>query len=152
MTGAGSWLVRACTCTGSTLALLAHTHQWLRSYFNSFPTKFMFIVHRTEIKPGKHSDIRIKPLPMTNNGHDRYITAHPNRHLCLLDNGRYKNLVTVSILKPPVSILKPPSGGFRSETAPAWSPGSRNGLKNPLELLESSVHNSFPRRRRRAWV
>jgi hypothetical protein len=30
-------------------------------------------------------------------------------------------------------------------------PGSRSGLKNPLELLESSWYNNFSRRRRRAW-
>ena len=30
----------------------------------------------TEIIPGKHSDTRIKPLPLTNN-HGRYITATP---------------------------------------------------------------------------
>jgi hypothetical protein len=29
-----------------------------------------------EIIPGKHSDTRIKPLPLTN-GHGRYITAAP---------------------------------------------------------------------------
>jgi hypothetical protein len=31
-----------------------------------------------EIIPGKHSDTRIKPLPLTN-GHDRYITVTPER-------------------------------------------------------------------------
>ena len=30
--------------------------------------------------PGKHSDTRIKPLPLTN-GHSRYITAIPERAL-----------------------------------------------------------------------
>jgi hypothetical protein len=31
-------------------------------------------------------------------------------------------------------------------------PGSRSGLKNPLELLEISIYNSFSRRRRWAWL
>jgi hypothetical protein len=34
----------------------------------------------TEIIPGKHSDTRIKPLPLTN-GHGRYITVTPERKL-----------------------------------------------------------------------
>ena len=34
----------------------------------------------TEIIPGKHSDTRIKPLPLTN-GHGRYITVTPERTL-----------------------------------------------------------------------
>jgi hypothetical protein len=76
-----------------------------------------------EIIPGKHSDTRIKPLALTN-GHGRYITVTPERTLasvgeCPLNiqplnfwplhfrNGR----VTA------VSLLKPPFGGFRSETA-----------------------------------
>jgi hypothetical protein len=50
------------------------------------------------------------------------------------------------------------NGRFTSETAGAAvsklkpPPGSRSGLKNPLELLESSIYNSFSRRRRRAWL
>jgi hypothetical protein len=35
-------------------------------------------IYRTEIKPGKNSDTRIKPLPLAN-GHGRYITATPER-------------------------------------------------------------------------
>jgi hypothetical protein len=35
-------------------------------------------VYGTEIKPGKNSDTRIKPLPFSN-GHGRYITATPER-------------------------------------------------------------------------
>ena len=34
----------------------------------------------TEIIPGKHSDTRIKPLPLTN-GHGRYITVTTERTL-----------------------------------------------------------------------
>jgi hypothetical protein len=36
----------------------------------------------------------------------------------------------------------------RSEVKPP--PGSRIGLKYPLELLENSIHDSFSRRRRRS--
>ena len=35
-------------------------------------------IYRTEIKPGKHSDTRKKPLPWTN-GHGRIITVTPER-------------------------------------------------------------------------
>jgi hypothetical protein len=35
-----------------------------------------------EIIPGKHSDTRIKPSPLTN-GHGRYITVTPERALCV---------------------------------------------------------------------
>jgi hypothetical protein len=34
-------------------------------------------IYRTEIKLGKNSDTRIKPLPLAN-GHDRYITVTPD--------------------------------------------------------------------------
>ena len=35
-------------------------------------------IYRTGIKPGKHSDTRIKPLPLVND-HGRCITATPGR-------------------------------------------------------------------------
>jgi hypothetical protein len=80
-------------------------------------------LEEAEIIPGKHPDTRIKPLALTNN-HGRYITVTPERALasvveCPLHiwplnfcpfhsrNGR----VTA------ISLLKPPFGGFRSETA-----------------------------------
>jgi hypothetical protein len=56
---------------------------------------------------------------------------------------RYKFVfVTVSLLK------RFRNGRFTSETAAAVSeakrsPGSRNGLKHPLGLLEISIHNIF---------
>jgi hypothetical protein len=37
-------------------------------------------IYRTEIKPGKGSDTRIKPLPLVN-GHGRYMTVTPERAL-----------------------------------------------------------------------
>ena len=37
-------------------------------------------IEEAEIIPGKHSDTRIKPLPLTN-GHGRYITVTPERTL-----------------------------------------------------------------------
>ena len=49
-----------------------------------------------------------------------------------------------------VSILKPRINTAVSEVIPLS--GSRSGLKNPLELLESSRYNGFSRRRRWAWL
>jgi hypothetical protein len=74
----------------------------------------------TEINPGgRHSDTRIILLPLTY-GHGRYITVTPERTL-------------VSVGEWPLH--EPP-------------PGSRSGLKRSLGLLESSICNSFSRRRR----
>jgi hypothetical protein len=42
-------------------------------------------IYGTEIKPGKHSDTRRKPLPLVS-GHGRYTTVTPER---TLTNGRY---------------------------------------------------------------
>jgi hypothetical protein len=44
------------------------------------PTGAWDLRRRTEIIPGKHSDTRIKPLPLTN-GNGRYITVTPERTL-----------------------------------------------------------------------
>jgi hypothetical protein len=59
-------------------------------------------LEEAEIIPGKDSDTRIKPLALTN-GHGRYMTVTPER-----------TLASVKCLS--VSLLKPPFGGFRSET------------------------------------
>jgi hypothetical protein len=42
--------------------------------------------------PGKHSDTRIKPLPLTN-GHGHYITVTPER--TLLSDGEWPLHITV---------------------------------------------------------
>ncbi len=77
---------------------------------------------RTETTPGKHSDARIKPLPLTN-GHGRYITAAPER--ALVSVGEWPLHAAVINLQPihsrngfatAVSLLKPPCGGFKRET------------------------------------
>ena len=118
---------------------------------------------------GKHSDTRTKPLPLTN-GHGRYKTVintpEPNGHLCALGNGRYCTyhnitvtifcVITVSLpwgFVTAVSLLKlkPPCGGPVSELKPP--PGSRSGLKYPLEFLERfMIVFQGARRRRRAWL
>jgi hypothetical protein len=80
----------------------------------------MHTSEETEIKPkpGKHSEIRIKPLPLAN-GHDRYFIAvtHPNGKLCPLGNGR--TAVTYSRYKfYTVSLPKRlRNGRFKFETA-----------------------------------
>ena len=52
--------------------------QWLRFKIDPrAPTRY---IYGTEIKPGKHPDTRIKPLPLAN-GHGRYITVTPERAL-----------------------------------------------------------------------
>jgi hypothetical protein len=55
---------------------IRHIHQW-RS-FKLPPSGAKCPGSGTEIIPGKHSDTRIKPLPLTN-GHGRYITVTPER-------------------------------------------------------------------------
>jgi hypothetical protein len=119
--------------------------------------------------PGKHSDTRIKPLPLTN-GHGRYttVTRYTRTGAALVSSVRWGmavtnfitviNLcctVTVSLPKPKrlhngrftIHLLpKPPCGGFRSKTA-TWIQ-KHNSLKYPLGLLESSIYyiiysNSF---------
>jgi hypothetical protein len=59
---------------------------------------------------------------------------------------RYKFL-TVSLPK------RLRNGRFTSETAVLFKPpGSKSGLKYPLELLESSIYDSFSMRGRWAWL
>jgi hypothetical protein len=53
-------------------------HQWPSFKVNPSYTKFPG--SGTEIIPGKHSDTRIKPLPLTN-GHGRYMAVTPERTL-----------------------------------------------------------------------
>ena len=66
----------------------------------------------TEIIPGKHSHTRIKPLALAS-GHGRYITVTPER--ALVSVGEWPLHIAVKFLT--VSLPKPPSGGFGSETA-----------------------------------
>jgi hypothetical protein len=53
-------------------------YQWLRFGLDPFP--HLTALEGAEIIPGKHSDTRIKPLPLTN-GHGRYMTVAPERTL-----------------------------------------------------------------------
>jgi hypothetical protein len=79
-------------------------------------------LEEAEIIPGKHSDTRIKPLTLTND-HGRHITVtRTDTCVCWRISVKYiaVNFLAVSLLKPP--------------------PGSRSGLKNPLELLQSSIY------------
>jgi hypothetical protein len=57
---------------------LALVFQWRKSHFDPFVSTRD--IYRTEIKPGKHSDTRIKPLPLAN-GHGRYIAVTPERKI-----------------------------------------------------------------------
>jgi hypothetical protein len=52
--------------------------QCSRSGFDPFV--HLTALEEAEIIPGKHSDTRIKPLPLTN-GHGRYITVTPEQAL-----------------------------------------------------------------------
>ena len=54
------------------------THQW--RLFKLAPWDVSCPGSGTEVIPGKYSDTRIKPLPLTN-GHGRYITVTPERAL-----------------------------------------------------------------------
>ena len=85
---------------------MAVIYQRLRTQIDLFlPTRY---IYRTEIKPGKHPDTRIKSLPLTN-GHGRYphITVTPKRVLFsavewpLHTYNRYK-FIAVSLLKSPI--------------------------------------------------
>jgi hypothetical protein len=65
-------------------------HQWVRLGFGPFMT--ITTLEEAEIIPGKNSDTRIKPLPLTN-GHGRYNTEllrpNPNEHPGLLSVGEW---------------------------------------------------------------
>ena len=101
---------------------------------------------RTEIIPGKNSDTRIKPLPLTN-GHGRYITVTSERTLVSVREWplhisdieqvstpqlfythfynhahslRLEKLLYLEPSRSPNGFFKPlldPGGGFRSEMA-----------------------------------
>jgi hypothetical protein len=68
--------------------------------------------------PIKDSHTRIKPLALASD-HGRYITVTPEQ--TLFSVGEWPLHIAVKNLLPffvtAVSILKPPCGGFRSETA-----------------------------------
>jgi hypothetical protein len=57
-------------------------YQWLRIVLGPF--LYLTALEEAEIIPGKHSDIRIKPLTLTN-GHGRYIavTGTPEQALAI---------------------------------------------------------------------
>ena len=73
--------------------------------------------------PGKDSDTRIEPLALTN-GHGRYMAVTPERTLASVE-GCPLNIWPLNFCPfqvrngrvTAVSLLKPPFGGFRSETA-----------------------------------
>ena len=62
----------------SGIIYVQYIYQWLR--WGLDPFVYLTALKGAEIIPGKHSDTRIKPLPLTN-GHGRYITATPERTL-----------------------------------------------------------------------
>jgi hypothetical protein len=70
---------------------------------------YLTLLEEAEIIPGKHSDTRIKPLPLTN-GHGRYMAVTPER--ALMSVGMPVKYIAVKFLA--VSL---PFGGFRIETA-----------------------------------
>ena len=81
---------------------MAVTFQWLRSKIDPFPCLTHSDPEGTETMPGKHSDTRIKPLPL-DNGHGRYITVTPER--ALVSVGKWPlnlalKFLTVSLPKP----------------------------------------------------
>jgi hypothetical protein len=81
------------------LYIHAYINQRLRIQID--PSSYLTTLEEAEIEliPGKRSDTRIKPLPLTS-GHSRYITAvslYPFVTVPLL--GRY--VTAVSFLKPP---------------------------------------------------
>ena len=61
---------------------------------------------RTEIKPGKHSDTRVKPLPLAND-HGRYTTVINTSERAIVSVGKWPlhiihsryNFLTISLLK-----------------------------------------------------
>ena len=95
--------------------------QWRSFKFD--PSGAQDLRRRTGIIPGNRSNTRIKPLPLTN-GHGRHTTVAPER--TLFSVGEWPLHTTVINLKQfhfrngyvtAVSLLTPPCGGFRSETA-----------------------------------
>jgi hypothetical protein len=107
---------------------------YYRSHYYPFTTNFMPGIYRTKVKPGKHSDTRIKLFPLTN-GHGRCTTVTPERKPASVGGwrmavtcGRYE-FVTVSLLK------RLRGGCFTSETS-AWRFQKRNGHLDPEVVLK----------------
>jgi hypothetical protein len=67
-------------------------HQWTSFKLDPSLAKCPGPGSGTEIIPGKNSDTRLKPLPLTN-GHGRYITVTPER--ALLSVGEWPLHITV---------------------------------------------------------
>jgi hypothetical protein len=78
-----------------------HVCQWPRFISDPFPHLtihyFIMPVEGAEIKPGKHFDTRIKPLPLTN-GHGRYMTVTPERTLVSVGVGEWPLYIYIYIL------------------------------------------------------
>jgi hypothetical protein len=124
-------------------------YQWLRWGFDPFI--HLTALEEAKIIPGKHSDTRTKPLTLTND-HGRYIVyiaVTPERALeSVGEYGISVKYMTVKFLA--VSLLKPPFGGFRSETA-TWI---QKWFKKSVGASRKFyiICNSFSRRRRWAWL
>ena len=105
-------------------------------------------MYRTEIKPGKRSDTRIRPLPCLANGNGRCMAITTEQ--ALLSVWEWPLHMNVGCKFITVSLLKRlHNDRFTSETATwiqTWLKKSV-GLEL-LELPESSIHNSFSRRGR----
>jgi hypothetical protein len=72
-----------------------NTHQWVRTGFDPFA--HLITLEKAEIMPGRHSDTRIKPLPLAN-GHNRHIPVTPERKLVSV--GEWPLHVAVINLQP----------------------------------------------------
>jgi hypothetical protein len=60
--------------------LINMIYQWPKSHFDPF--MHLTTLEEAEVIPGKHSDTRIKPLPLANShSHGRYMTITPERAL-----------------------------------------------------------------------
>ena len=96
-------------------------HRHISEFHSSWtldPSLASDLRRRTETTPGKHSDARIKPLPLTN-GHGRYITAAPERALVLVSCIRWGMAVTCGRYKFATGSLPKRfrNGRFTSKTA-----------------------------------
>ena len=106
-------------------------HRHISEFHSSWtldPSLASDLRRRTETTPGKHSDARIKPLPLTN-GHGRYITAAPERALVLVSYIRWGMAVTCGRYKFATGSLPKRfrNGRFTSKTAEVKPPpGSRS--------------------------
>jgi hypothetical protein len=138
--------------------LLPHSrpHQWPRSKIGPFVSARQVHYNRTEIKPGKRSDTRIKPLLFFTNGHDCYKTVTTERELVSV--GEWPSHTTV-IKFEPFRFLKRPRAQQKWFKIPARTSRKATWIQKWFKIpartsrkLYVYNNNGFARQRRWAWL